>query len=348
MSTTLTRPNIDELLKDTPHDLPARGESVFPVRPVGIFALGLVFTVSGASVYAYLNGGISSPEREAQTATIALGSTTVIGESAAREDVFKNISLSAQSAIVVDTSTGIVLFARNEDAPLPLASLTKVALVEAVAQVLPADSMITIQREIPATATTGALPQGSTWRMRDLSAFTLVGSSNGGAEALAEVADEPIRARYREAPQGKAAVWLMNEVARRFGGERIYFLNSSGLDESTTQAGAYGSARAVAALFSFAASSSPDLFAATSRKKVNITSEEGHAVLASNTDEALDDIPGIIMGKTGYTDLAGGNLAVVCNTDGHRIVAVVLGSSKDGRFSDMRALISAAQKHIAQ
>ena len=136
----------------------------------------------------------------------------------------------------------------------------------------------------------------------------------------------------------------MDEIARERGLHDMYFLNPSGLDESATQSGGYGSARSVAALFAYVASAHAEVFTATARKEVTITSQEGRAVVASNTDDALDAIPGIVLGKTGYTDLAGGNLAVVFETEGHSIVAVVLGSTKDGRFSDMRALVAGVQK----
>ncbi len=61
---------------------------------------------------------------------------------------------------------------------------------------------------------------------------------------------------------------------------------------------------------------------------------------AFNTNEALGEIPGLLMGKTGFTDLAGGNLAVVFEAGPARpIVVVVLGSTREGRFADMRILV---------
>ena len=57
-------------------------------------------------------------------------------------------------------------------------------------------------------------------------------------------------------------------------------------------------------------------------------------------------IPGFIGAKTGYTDLAGGNLVAMFYAEiGHPLVVVVLGSTKQGRFDDIRTLISAVRKH---
>jgi D-alanyl-D-alanine carboxypeptidase len=54
------------------------------------------------------------------------------------------------------------------------------------------------------------------------------------------------------------------------------------------------------------------------------------------------------MGKTGTTDLAGGNLAIVFDIGlAHPITAVVLGSSERGRFTDMRKLVETARKAVA-
>ena len=314
---------------------PTRGGASRAVPPL---LLALAFSLSAFSVYGYLDASSAAPSSQQAAATSALPALPRLPD----------IELDAQSAIVVDMASGATLFERNADVQLPLASITKAALVLAVSEVLPLDSLITVGSTIPPTGTTGALPSGSVWRVQDIIDFTLAGSSNEGAELLARAADEPLRARYSAAPIGSAAVWRMDEIARERGLHDMYFLNPSGLDESATQSGGYGSARAVAALFAYVASALAEVFTATARKEVTITSQEGRAVVASNTDDALDAIPWIVLGKTGYTDLAGGNLAVVFDTGGHRIVAVVLGSTKDGRFSDMRALVAAVQKSIGR
>ena len=80
-----------------------------------------------------------------------------------------------------------------------------------------------------------------------------------------------------------------------------------------------------------------------------LTDENGNKASAFNTNEALGAIPGLIMGKTGYTDLAGGNLAVVFDVGlSHPVIAVVLGSTIDGRFTDMKQIVPAARKAVAQ
>jgi len=81
-------------------------------------------------------------------------------------------------------------------------------------------------------------------------------------------------------------------------------------------------------------------------RQFTLHSVDGASTKAVNTDEALPDLPDIVLGKTGFTQLAGGNLAVVFKHDGHLISAVVLGSTYDGRFSDMKKLVAATQKAL--
>jgi len=136
----------------------------------------------------------------------------------------------------------------------------------------------------------------------------------------------------------------MNDFAQSLGLVHTYFLNVSGLDLSTTESGAYGSASDVARLFAYAATNDAQLFTSTKEDNVTFTSLNGKKISGSNTDEAIGDIPGLTMGKTGLTDLAGGNLAVVFDiAPEHSVVAIVLGSTVDGRFADIKKLVTAAQ-----
>jgi D-alanyl-D-alanine carboxypeptidase len=69
--------------------------------------------------------------------------------------------------------------------------------------------------------------------------------------------------------------------------------------------------------------------------------------IATNTNEVVEDITGILVSKTGYTDLAGGNLAVVADMGLNEPVAfVVLKSSKESRFEDILKLQEAYFEEI--
>ena len=266
------------------------------------------------------------------------------------QDAFEGITLSAKSVVVKDLVSRKILFSKNPDIQLPLASLTKVALVLAVVESLDPTAIVTIPYDTAPKGSAERLARGEKWRVKDIVDFTLVASSNSGADILAAISDKPIREKFANAPEGEAALWRMNRIAHELGLERTYFLNVNGLDLSSTLSGAYGSARDMAKLFSHAVATNLPAFSGTSENGLILTLPNGRGkTSAFNTNEAVGDIPGLIMSKTGITDLAGGNLAIVFDVGpAHPVVAVVLGSTREGRFEDMRALVSATQQAISQ
>jgi len=318
---------------------PTPQKSIDPVRLSGVLALILLGLSAGAFSYAVLSD--SAAETEAQAAAAA--------SAAATHSAFEQLPLEARSVFVYDLREERVLYEKNADAQLPLASLTKVPLALVVSEALPQDYLVAIPRDTAPAGSAMRLAKGEVWKLSDVLTFTLVASSNEGANILADIADGAVRVRYPEAPEGAAVLWRMNALVRQLGLAHTYFLNVNGLDESLTEAGAYGSARDYAYLISYAASTSLPVFAGTTRGNLLLSDEGGNTTSAINTNEALGKIPGLIMGKTGYTDLAGGNLAVVFDVGlSHPVVAVVMGSSFDGRFSDMREVVTAARQSITQ
>jgi len=306
-----------------------------------VAAAALIGVASFAGVYAWMDhaAALQSQEQAAAAAAAVIHS-------------FDGVNVEAKSAIVIDLKTGRILYEKDPDAQLPLASITKVAMALAVSEVLDLNSKITIPYD---TAYAGTPPtrllKGEEWTVRDVMNFTLIASSNEGADILSAAANAALHAKYPQSPATgvhDATVWRMNQIAQSLGLGQTYFLNTNGLDLSTTQSGAYSSARDVAKLLAYAASTSPGLFVATSKNDLTLTDMDGDTASAYNTNEALGDIPGLILGKTGYTDLAGGNLGVVFDVGlSHPVVAVVLGSSYDGRFTDMKTLVAAARDAVS-
>jgi D-alanyl-D-alanine carboxypeptidase len=93
----------------------------------------------------------------------------------------------------------------------------------------------------------------------------------------------------------------------------------------------------------------PSLIESTSENTEDFVSESNIKHVASNTDAVMNEIPGLIASKTGYTDLAGGNLAVVFDAGiMHPVAVVVLGSTVDGRFSDVVKLTQLALQKISE
>lgn len=307
------------------------------LHPVGVFFMCLVFVAGAGFTYEFLNSGLPLPQAKTQAAAVVVA------------DPFASTTLEAKSAYVYDMATHRTLYSLAPDETRPLASITKVATVLAATEVLQPTDVITIPYDTAPAGSTERLAKGDTWHVQDVVDFTLIASSNEGAEILAEEAGAQLHAKYPQSPVASTTVWRMNDIAHELGLNDMHFQNASGLDLDTTTSGAYGSARDVATLFAYAASTSPQIFAGTAKSNMSFVSINGTKTVAFNTDTALGSIPGIIMGKTGFTDLAGGNLAVVFDVGpAHPVVAVVLGSSQAGRFEDMKKLVAAAQVAVTQ
>ncbi len=254
---------------------------------------------------------------------------------------FQEINLEARGAMVWDIVNHRELFSKNSDAPLPLASLTKVMTAVTTNGKLNGGQKIKITKEDLEPEGDSKLVVGDIWQAKDLRDFTLLTSSNDGAFALAAVAhvDEGD-------PKNSSFVKEMNDTASKIGLSNSKFFNEHGLDSSADRGGAYGSAKDMALLFEYTLKNYPEILEATRYKNVHFNSEK-ETYVGQNTNIIIDKIPNIIASKTGYTDLAGGNLVIAFDAGLNRpIIISILGSTAEGRFEDALKLVEASLQYI--
>lgn len=258
--------------------------------------------------------------------------------------VFDNLDLVAKAAFVLDISTGTVIYAKNEDAQLPLASITKLMTALTALELIPKNSHITIRKEFLVEEGDTGLRAGESWKLEDLLDFSLVVSSNDGARSIASVAGA-FDLKTDDYDLGrKDFIHKMNLKAQTLGLNQTYFVNESGLDEGGTSGG-YGSVKDVTTLLQYILSHNPEIVEATKYSTATLdSSSTTHKVKNTNAD--VGNIPGLLASKTGYTALAGGNLAVAFDPSiGRPIIAVVLGSTEKGRFKDIDTLVKASLQY---
>jgi len=254
-------------------------------------------------------------------------------------NAYANMHLTGHAAIVYDLATGDTLYAQDADRPLPLASLTKLLTLYAAAGVLQDQSPVSITPTALAQDGDYGLTQGETFAFKDLARFALVGSSNDAAEAIAEAA---------ASSRSMGNVQLLAGAAAAAGLTHTHAENGTGLDLNTTEAGAFGSARDVALLASKLLTKAPAIAGSTVEPSVTVRSSTGAVHTLPNTNQDVVHVPGILLSKTGFTDIAGGNLVVIYDAGiGHPIAVVVLGSTHEGRFTDVENLINATGAHFA-
>lgn len=270
---------------------------------------------------------------------------------------FAGVSLEARAGYVLELKTGAVLFAKNENERLPLASVTKLMTAFIAREHLPESAVVTLTSDDLVVEGDSGLRPGERWRLGDILNVMLLVSSNDAAHAVALFvgADGLSNQSVDSSVTHARFVQMMNEKALALGLEQMQFFNESGLDVAVSQSGqlaqvgtlekggGYGSARDVAILFSELWKKYPETIEITAHKDARIYSQDEVAHILPNTNEIVGHIPGLVASKTGFTNLSGGNLAVIFDRGiGDPVVVVVLGSSYKGRFEDMEKLVSAA------
>ncbi|OGG41178.1 hypothetical protein A2118_00270 [Candidatus Kaiserbacteria bacterium GWA2_50_9] len=309
-------------------ELQKLAERTRSVREAG-FALLLASGI--LALFLFIPLGPRSQTPNASPGSLTSASTT--------PDAFANISIEAAAAIAYDLATGEVLYTKNADAQLPLASLTKLLTVYAALATLSPSTPVTV----PASATNlegpRAFSKGQTFALFDIARLTLTASLNDGAAAIAEATAERQQTSQSAMLAGAAAALNLSQT---------FAVNGTGLDVNAAISGGYGSAHDLAVLAGALVAHAPDIAAATTLNTVQAVSEGGTSVRVANTDPIINSVPRLLLSKTGYTDLAGGNLALVFDAGiAHPIAVVVLGSSRTSRFTDGMTLVAATLAHFA-
>jgi D-alanyl-D-alanine carboxypeptidase len=319
--------------------------SRIPVRSqLLVIAVVLLLLLGGATtarVVAYLSG-------EENTAPAAVASSTpYTGINFTSEELtraYAEVRITGKAAYVWDVNGQQALYAKNESEVLPLASLTKLMTALVASELLSPDDIISVGPAASRQESALGLAVGSTFSRETLTDLVLMASANDGAFALANAAGNVLVSG--DGP--RAFVTAMNIRAEELGLTSTTFNNPTGLDVSTREAGGYGSARDVAFLMEYLALHEPDILALTKDSTARVWSESGDYIDAENTNFYIDEIPGLIGSKTGYTDLAGGNLTVAYDAGlGRPVIVVVLGSTQYARFTDVMTLVEATNKLIA-
>lgn len=261
---------------------------------------------------------------------------------------YKNLKLGARSIIVWDIRNQKVLYEHNADAVRPLASITKIMTAVTALDLVSKNTIVRVSPDFLSNEGDSGLFADESWKLKDLLDLSLVMSSNDGVSAIAAAAGNAFLGTD-ESVQGEAIfVRKMNEKASAIGLAEMHFINPTGLDDGT-QTGGMGSARDVALLFEYALKKYPEAIEATRYESISVTSLDLIDHTAINTNLDINKIPGLIASKTGYTEYSGGNLAVVFDAGlNNPIVVVALGSTYEGRFSDVDKLVRATRHYLSQ
>lgn len=239
--------------------------------------------------------------------------------------------VAGRAAILVEAGTGQVLFARNPDEPLPIASTTKIMTALIAVEKGDLDDVVTVSRR--ASQTTGSrvfLDEGERQTLRDLLYALLLESGNDAAVAIAE--------HIAGSEEGFAV--LMNRRARELGAANTSFHNPHGLPA----AGHHSTARDLA-LITGEALKHPliaEIVATRSHRipwPAKSSMKELHnrnRLLYQGIETVGAEVTGV---KTGYTSEAGYCLVFSAGRDGRILMGVILASQAGQVFTDARRLL---------
>lgn len=239
--------------------------------------------------------------------------------------------IKAKAVIVYDVNSGDILYGKNINDILPLASLVKIMTAYTARNLSDPDTVVSVSKSDLSEEGDSGLLVGESWKLKDILDFSLVVSSNDASKMVANSIGA--LSLGKDNPED-LFIKKMNDISAQEGLNTLIFNNETGLDKGDS-VGGQGSAKDVAKLVSLSLKKYPDIFEKTSFPNSQISSlYKVHR--ASNTNDYVSQISGVVGSKTGFTDRAGGNLMTVFNVGLNRqIVTVVLGSTLNGRFEDM-------------
>ena len=221
----------------------------------------------------------------------------------------ETIGVSALSAVLLDCDSGEVLYEKNADDKMLIASTTKIMTALVVLDCARLDETAEVTWDHMVEGSSMYLKPGETVTVEELLYGLLLCSGNDAALCLAEHCGGSV----------EDFVALMNEKAAELGMENTSFENPNGLDGEKH----YSTARDMA-LLAQAAADDPTFCRLCSTKTVHI----GERTM-SNHNKLLSQLDGCIGMKTGYTKAAGRTLVSCCERNGRRLVAVTLCDGDD-------------------
>jgi len=218
------------------------------------------------------------------------------------------------TAIVMDAGTGEILFAERADSPRYPASVTKVMTMYLAFEALASgrlhlsDTLVVSPLAAAQPATKLGLRAGETITVENALHAMAVHSANDMAVAIAEKIGGT-ESQFAD---------MMTLKAQRLGMVNTRYVNPNGLPDNRQLTSAHDIAiLARAVLRDF-----PQYYSFFSQEEFTY---RGHTMY--NTNHLLGKMPGVDGLKTGFTNAAGFNLAASAMRNGHRLIAVVMGSS---------------------
>ena len=302
-------------------------------------ALYAAFALFIAAFAGFMGVGDFAP-KERSLKIIDNEAVTTVSEKAAAESTEaggKNsgvLDIEAKAAVLIDGTSGRVLYAQNEKEHLPPASVTKVMTILLILEGCESgkisfdDRVVISERAADMGGSQMYMEMGETHSVEELLKGVIMVSANDGCVALAEHLSGSVEVFVEE----------MNSRAKEMGLTDSNFINTNGLPVADHYSCAYDIGKISAELMKH--EEAHEWFTTWQEDiKVGLPGKERKFTL-TNTNKLIKTYNGAIGVKTGYTDDAGYCLSGAAERNGTRLIGVVLGcETSDIRFAEMRRLL---------
>ena len=265
--------------------------------------------------------------------------------------------IDASAAVMVDASTGQVIYEQNAQQKLPIASISKL-LTAIVIEDEVHSNQITGNTKVKIDSGTAAisndpnysaigLQEGQSYTVRELLNATLVKSADGATMALSAAAGDSMDEFNMKLQQKAQDIGLKNYTIVNPVGLNNGDLKSLASKQYSAKAENAMTATDVAIMTRYLVDHYPQFLQVTAQKQATFFIAKGKAKTEKNLNEMLPGgkytVPGVTIDglKTGTSDTAGACFVSTGNYQGHRIITVVLhanGKNKDNRFVQTQRL----------
>ncbi len=277
--------------------------------------------------------------------SVALTSALTTGFASSKPDI------TATSAFLYCDTTDETLWQKNADKQLNLASITKLMTCLIAVEKLGLDHVVTVDAEATKVDKVESMVYaGEKITVEDLVYEALLASANDAAKALAiEVSGTQ-----------KKFTKLMNARAKKIGCTNTHFANASGIKLGKIQS--YSTARDIVLIAKEAFSNEEILeIAGTAKYTLAATNKNDERIIKSTNlflaggkattfsgDITVKKYAGVFAGKTGTTPEYKTTMVVACDIDGFTVYAVIMNSTLEKRYSDIRKLLNYAKRSISK
>lgn len=244
-------------------------------------------------------------------------------------------NLYARSAVLMDADTGRILFGKNDNEVMPMASTTKIMTLLVTLEHADLDEIVEV------SARAASMPdvqlhirEGERYRLQDLCYSLMLESHNDSAVAIAEHVGGTV--------EGFAA--MMNQKAKHLGCYHTYFITPNGLDAEDEHGKHSTTARDLARIMRCCMKNETFL-SITREPSWTFTDVDGNrSFTVQNKNAFLQMMEGALTGKTGFTNEAGYCYVGALERGEKRLIAVVLAcgwpNHKTWKWADTKALMN--------